>query len=67
MINLRKANFKDKQLTCVDCGKVFVFTKGEQYFFASKAGLAEPKRCPVCRERRRNTLVPEEVRNGCQI
>ena len=65
MINLRKANFEDKQLTCVDCGNTFVFTKGEQYYFASK-GLITVKRCPVCRERRRNTLVPEEVRNGCQ-
>ena len=65
MINLRKANFEDKQLTCVDCESIFLFTKGEQYYFASK-GLVEPKRCSRCREKRKLTLAPEEVRNGCQ-
>jgi hypothetical protein len=63
MINLRKANFKDRQLVCLDCEAPFVFSKGEQYFFASK-GLVEPKRCPECREKRKLTLAPEEVRNG---
>lgn len=63
MIDLRKANFQDKQLTCVDCGATFVFTRGERYYYAGK-GLVEPKRCKACRERRRNTLLPEEVRNG---
>lgn len=64
MINLGKANFQDKQLTCIDCGATFIFTRGEQYYFASKPGLVEPKRCPECRLKRKLTLAPEEVRNG---
>ena len=60
MINHRKANFQDKQLTCVDCEAVFIFTAGEQRYFASKPGLVEPKRCPECRLKRKLTLVKEE-------
>jgi DNA replicative helicase MCM subunit Mcm2 (Cdc46/Mcm family) len=38
----------DKTLTCKDCGKDFVWTAGEQEFYASK-GFNEPQRCPECR------------------
>jgi len=45
----------DKTLTCRDCGASFVFTAGEQEFFASKGFANEPSRCPECRaERKRN-------------
>jgi len=50
--------FTDKTIICVDCGKPFIFTAGEQMFFWSK-GLAEPKRCQLCRRRRRETIVSE--------
>lgn len=62
MEDLRKANFEDKQLTCVDCGATFTFTRGEQFFYASK-GLSTPKRCPDCRLKRKLTLVPPEVQH----
>lgn len=39
----------DKTLTCVECGKEFTFTAGEQEFFASK-GFQEPKKCKECRD-----------------
>ncbi|MDR0991803.1 MAG: zinc-ribbon domain-containing protein, partial [Ruminococcus sp.] len=29
-------NFEDKILTCADCGNEFVFTAGEQEFYAEK-------------------------------
>lgn len=60
MINLRKAKFEDRQLTCIDCEVTFTFTRGEQYFYASKF-LQQPKRCPRCRELRRNTLTPPDM------
>lgn len=41
--------FKDKTLKCVDCGKEFTFTAGEQQFYAEKGFTNEPKRCPECR------------------
>lgn len=45
--------FKDIVLRCIDCGCEFVFTAGEQAFYADKGLLNEPRRCPECRSRRR--------------
>ncbi|HEY9791846.1 MAG TPA: zinc-ribbon domain containing protein [Candidatus Obscuribacterales bacterium] len=44
----------DKNLTCCNCGKAFVFTEAEQQFFALKGLLNDPKRCPDCRLELRN-------------
>ena len=44
----------DKTLTCSDCGAQFIFTSGEQEFFASRGYTNEPKRCTECRGARRN-------------
>lgn len=43
----------DKTMTCRDCGASFIFTAGEQDFFASKGFTNEPSRCPDCRAARR--------------
>jgi CxxC-x17-CxxC domain-containing protein len=40
---------EDKNLTCRDCGREFVFTASEQEFFAQKGFTNEPGRCPECR------------------
>lgn len=45
--------FDDRLLTCRDCGKDFVFTAGEQQFYASKGLQHEPRRCVECRSNRR--------------
>lgn len=45
--------YADKTLTCKDCGATFVFTQGEQEFYASKGLMNEPSRCPDCRRARR--------------
>ena len=47
----------DKELTCKDCNKLFIFTKGEQLYFKSKQ-LSEPKRCSICRKKRRDSIIP---------
>ncbi len=44
----------DKPLNCRDCGQSFLFTTGEQEFFASKGFTNEPTRCPDCRAQRRS-------------
>ncbi len=44
--------FQDKVIVCVDCGAEFVFTAGEQMFFADKGFKHEPKRCKPCKARR---------------
>lgn len=46
--------YTDKTLSCRDCGQPFVFTTGEQEFFASRGFQNEPSRCPSCRSARRN-------------
>lgn len=45
--------FTDKTLTCVDCGREFVFTASDQEFHASRGFANEPKRCPDCRRARK--------------
>jgi CxxC-x17-CxxC domain-containing protein len=45
--------FQDKTLTCIDCGQTFVFTAGEQEFFAQKGFQNEPKRCKGCKATKR--------------
>ena len=42
-------SFDDKQLSCKDCSKSFVWTAGEQQFFAQKGFQNPPSRCPDCR------------------
>jgi len=44
--------FQDKTLRCVDCGTEFVWTSGEQSFFADKNFKNEPKRCKTCKAKR---------------
>ena len=50
----------DLMITCVDCGKDFTFSKGEQDFFRMK-GLFSPKRCPACRVKKRQQKLREEA------
>jgi CxxC-x17-CxxC domain-containing protein len=45
--------FQDKTLTCKDCGEEFVFTAGEQEFYAEKGFENEPGRCRECRAARK--------------
>ena len=47
--------FQDRMLTCVDCGAEFVWTAGEQQFFADKNFKNEPKRCKACKAKRAET------------
>lgn len=44
---------QDKILTCRDCGQEFVFSAGEQDFYAEKGFENEPSRCPACRQARK--------------
>lgn len=43
----------DKTLTCRECGDEFIFSAGEQEFYAEKGLTNEPQRCPTCRAERR--------------
>ena len=43
-------SFQDKSIQCADCGASFVFSSKDQEFFQSKGFVNEPKRCPSCRQ-----------------
>lgn len=48
--------YRDKILKCIDCGAEFVFTAGEQMFFADKGFKNEPRRCKPCKSKRNQTM-----------
>lgn len=48
--------FTDKTLVCKECGQEFVFTSGEQEFYAEKGFQNEPARCKDCRAARKNSI-----------
>lgn len=43
----------DRTIVCKDCGAEFVFTEGEQAFYAEKGFTNDPVRCPECRKARK--------------
>jgi CxxC-x17-CxxC domain-containing protein len=60
--------FQDKLLKCVDCGKDFVFTAGEQLFFHDKQFHNDPKRCKACKLKRGGgSSVRAETRTHCSV
>ena len=48
--------YEDKKLTCKECGSEFVFTAGEQEFYAERGFQTEPQRCKACRDARKNAI-----------
>ncbi len=46
--------YRDRTLTCRDCGQDFTFRAGEQEFYASRGLTNDPGRCPTCRAARRS-------------
>ena len=55
--------FEDKTLVCKECGSEFIFTAGEQEFYASKGFENEPQRCKACRDARKAFSSPRTVIN----
>lgn len=43
----------DQTLYCRDCNQEFLFTVGEQEFYASRGLTNTPSRCPACRAARK--------------
>ena len=50
--------YEDRSLPCRDCGEDFIFSAGEQRFFAEKGLTNEPQRCGGCR------AAAREARSG---
>ena len=55
--------FQDKTLKFKDCGKDFIFTAGEQEFYASKGFENEPARCRDCRDMKRRSREGGEAQS----
>ncbi|AET70876.1 hypothetical protein Desor_5502 [Desulfosporosinus orientis DSM 765] len=55
--------FEDKDLVCKDCGVTFIFTAGEQEFYAEKGFENEPQRCRECRNIRKANRNSQEGRS----
>ncbi len=51
--------YEDKKLVCKDCGAEFIFSAGEQEFYADKGFSNDPIRCRDCRLKRKNRLKSE--------
>jgi CxxC-x17-CxxC domain-containing protein len=56
--------YHDKVLKCVECGSEFVFTAGEQMFFADKGFKNEPKRCKSCKTKRGSAATTGNVQRS---
>ncbi|MEZ5426186.1 MAG: zinc-ribbon domain containing protein [Pyrinomonadaceae bacterium] len=52
-----QSEFEDKDILCVDCGKTFVWTEGEQIFFRDKGLRNAPKRCKPCKQAKNERLA----------
>ena len=58
-------DFIDKELKCVDCGKMFVFSAAEQAFFKERGFTNDPKRCKQCKAQRYGGRRRTETRVKC--
>ncbi|HNW05001.1 MAG TPA: zinc-ribbon domain containing protein [Oscillospiraceae bacterium] len=52
--------YQDKTLVCKECGQEFIFTAGEQEFYAERGFVNEPQRCKDCRDSRKNKLKTQK-------
>lgn len=53
LVRSNQMEFQDKTLVCKDCKKEFIFSAGEQAFYAEKGFKNEPVRCHECRDKKR--------------
>lgn len=53
--------YEDKTLVCKECGNEFIFSAGEQEFYAEKGFVNEPQRCKSCRDARKNAGKAERT------
>ena len=53
--------YEDKTLVCKECGAEFVFTAGEQEFYAEKGFQNEPQRCKACRDAKKAAIKGQRV------
>ena len=55
----QRQKFNDMTLVCADCGHDFTWAAGEQNYY-QRSGLAQPKRCPHCRQTKRELFARKD-------
>jgi len=56
---------RDKWITCVNCGKAFIFSVRDQKYYGEQGFKNEPKRCRECRALlKRQRLVTSDEDGG---
>jgi CxxC-x17-CxxC domain-containing protein len=55
--------YREETLSCIDCGRSFAFTTGEQEFYAMKGFTNKPNRCQDCRAARK-ARMPQTANSG---
>ncbi len=56
---VEEIEYQDETLVCKECNNEFVFTAGEQRFYAEKGFVNKPKTCKACRDAKKNAGRPE--------
>jgi len=52
--------YTDETLKCKDCGAEFIFTAGEQEFYAERGFQNKPQRCKACRDAKKQSGKPSK-------
>jgi CxxC-x17-CxxC domain-containing protein len=60
-------DIQDKRIQCVDCGREFVFTVGEQEFFRQRGLVNQPKRCKQCKAKQVEVFQPGMIRTSNRV
>ena len=58
--------YTNKNLNCVDCGQTFLFSADDQEFYARKGFTNEPKRCKICRDKRKTDIRTKQGQSTLQ-
>jgi hypothetical protein len=58
--------YQDKTIVCSNCGEEFIFTAGEQEFYAEKGFNNEPKKCKACRQKAKRNFSRNNGGDGRQ-
>ncbi|MGA9585615.1 MAG: CxxC-x17-CxxC domain-containing protein [Terracidiphilus sp.] len=54
-------SFADRDVRCVECGVVFIFSAGEQQFFQERGFAHEPKHCKLCKAKKMSGTVRRRI------
>lgn len=51
------SKFEDREIKCIDCRQLFIWSAGEQQFFHDKNLKNPPKRCKTCKKAKNERIA----------